>query len=137
MTLERFARLQALIPARFVTTERVVERARIIKDEGEIDVMRQAARMLSSAAVEALAAVRPGRAEAEVAFEAGTGSAARRFLEAGVRNHRGVRPEQRLAARPAGRPRALAGRQRGAGLRGRLRRILRGFDAHGSAGSGD
>ena len=25
MTLDRFARLQALIPARFVTTERVVE----------------------------------------------------------------------------------------------------------------
>ena len=70
MTLDRFARLQALIPARFVSTERVVEAARIIKDDGEIDVMRQAARMLSTAAVEALAAVRPGRAEAEVAFEA-------------------------------------------------------------------
>ena len=70
MTLDRFARLQALIPARFVTTERVVEGARIIKDDGEIDVMRQAARMLSTAAIEALAAVRPGRAEVEVAFEA-------------------------------------------------------------------
>jgi Xaa-Pro aminopeptidase len=69
MTLERFARLQALIPARFVTTERVVERGRVIKDAGEIDVMRQAARMLSSAAAAALTQVRPGRSEAEVAFE--------------------------------------------------------------------
>jgi Xaa-Pro aminopeptidase len=69
MTLERFARLQALIPARFVTTERVVERGRMIKDDGEVGVMREAARMLSSAAVDALAAVRPGRPETEVAFD--------------------------------------------------------------------
>jgi Xaa-Pro aminopeptidase len=48
----------------------LVERGRIIKDEGEIDVMRQAGRMLSSAAIEALAAVQTGRSEAEVAFEA-------------------------------------------------------------------
>ena len=69
MTLDRFTRLQSLIPARFVTTERVVEAARMIKDEGEIEVMRQAARMLSAAALEALAAVRPGRSETEVALE--------------------------------------------------------------------
>ena len=69
MTLERFARLQALLPARFVTTERVVEAVRMIKDEGEIEVMRQAARMLSRAALEALAAVRPGRSETDVALE--------------------------------------------------------------------
>jgi Xaa-Pro aminopeptidase len=69
MTLDRFARLQALIPARFVTTDRVVEAARLIKDEGEIEVMRQAARMLSGAAIGALAAVRPGRSEIEVALD--------------------------------------------------------------------
>ena len=69
MTLDRFARLQALIPARFVTTERVVEAVRMIKDDGEIEVMRQAARMLSAAALEALAAVRPGRSETDVALE--------------------------------------------------------------------
>ena len=69
MTLDRFTRLQSLIPARFVTTERVVEAARMIKDDGEIEVMRQAARMLSAAALEALAAVRPGRSETEVALE--------------------------------------------------------------------
>jgi Xaa-Pro aminopeptidase len=69
MTLDRFARLQALIPARFVTTERVVEAARLIKDDGEIEVMRQAARMLSAAAIEALAAVQPGRPEIEVALD--------------------------------------------------------------------
>ena len=32
MTLDRFTRLQSLIPARFVTTERVVEAARMIKE---------------------------------------------------------------------------------------------------------
>ena len=69
MTLERFARLQALIPARFVTTERVVEAARMIKDDGEIEIMKQASRMLSGAALEALAAVRPGRSETEVALD--------------------------------------------------------------------
>ena len=68
MTLDRFARLQDLIAARFVTTDRVVEAARMIKDGGEIEVMRQAARMLSGAALEALAAVRPGRSEIEVAL---------------------------------------------------------------------
>jgi len=69
LTVNRFARLQELIPARLVTTDRVVERARMVKDEGEIDVMRRAARMLSTAAIEALAAVRPGRTEMEVAFD--------------------------------------------------------------------
>jgi Xaa-Pro aminopeptidase len=69
MTLDRFTRLQSLIPARFVSTERVVEAGRLIKDDGEIEVMRQAARMLSAAALEALAAVRPGRPETEVALE--------------------------------------------------------------------
>jgi Xaa-Pro aminopeptidase len=68
MTLDRFARLQGLIAARFVTTDRVVEAARMIKDEGEIEVMRRAAQMLSGAALEALAAVRAGRSEVEVAL---------------------------------------------------------------------
>jgi Xaa-Pro aminopeptidase len=69
MTLDRFARLQALVPARLVPTERVVEAARMIKDDGEIEVMRQAARMLSGAALEALASVRPGRSETDVALQ--------------------------------------------------------------------
>jgi Xaa-Pro aminopeptidase len=69
MTVDRFVRLQGLIPARWVTTERVVEAARMIKDEGEIAIMREAARMLSRAAAEALAAVRPGRSETDVALD--------------------------------------------------------------------
>jgi Xaa-Pro aminopeptidase len=70
MTLARFAALTAVMPARFITTERVVERARLVKDDGEIEVMRLAARMLSAAAAEALGAVRPGRTEIEVAADA-------------------------------------------------------------------
>jgi Xaa-Pro aminopeptidase len=69
MTLDRFARLQALMPARFVPTERVVERARLVKDDGEIEVMREAGKRLSAAAIEALLAVRPGRSETAVAFD--------------------------------------------------------------------
>ena len=70
MTLERFARLQAFMPARFVTTERVVERARLVKDAGEIETMRRAGRMLSNAAREALGAIRTGRSESDVALDA-------------------------------------------------------------------
>ena len=96
MTLDRFTRLQSLIPARFVTTERVVEAARMIKDEGEIEVMRQAARMLSAAALEALAAVRPGRSETEVAFEIELA------LRRGGVGRRGVAlPDRGRDARPA------------------------------------
>ena len=135
MTLDRFTRLQSLIPARFVTTERVVEAARMIKDEGEIEVMRQAARMLSAAARRS-----PGGGSAWTVRDRGcargrTGAAARRFLETGIRNHRGVRAPQRPASCPAGHPGPHGRGWGGAGLRGGLRRILRGFDAHGPAGA--
>jgi len=69
MTLDRFGRLQALTGGRFVPTERVIEQVRLVKDAVEIDIMRTAARMLSDAATDALAAVRPGREERDVAAD--------------------------------------------------------------------
>ena len=96
--------------------------------------MRQAARMLSAAALEALALVEPGgrrrgRLEVELALRrAGFSNPAFETIVASG-------PEQRAAACPSGHPGAHAGRRGGAGLRGRLRRILRGFDAHGPAGA--
>ena len=135
MTLDRFTRLQSLIPARFVTTERVVEAARMIKDEGEIEVMRQAARMLSAAALEALAAVRPGRSETEVALEVELALRRAGFSKPAFETIVASGPQQRPAACPAGHPGPHGRGWGGAGLRGGLRRILRGFDAHGPAGA--
>ena len=69
MTLERFGRLQGLSGDRFVPTERVVERARLVKDDAEVGILRTAARMLSEAAQDALATVRAGRQELDVAAD--------------------------------------------------------------------
>jgi Xaa-Pro aminopeptidase len=52
-----------------VSTERVIERARLVKDDVEVGILREAGRMLSVAAADALAAVRPGRQEIEVAAD--------------------------------------------------------------------
>lgn len=52
-----------------VPTERVVERIRLIKDEQELAVLRQAARMLSDVAGTLPKLIRPGRTEASVAAD--------------------------------------------------------------------
>jgi Xaa-Pro aminopeptidase len=52
-----------------VPTERLIERARMIKDDQEIATLREAARRLAAAAVEAQTYVRAGRTEVEIAAE--------------------------------------------------------------------
>jgi Xaa-Pro aminopeptidase len=81
MTLSRFDRLsEALGKAessaggtvsapRLCAVERCVERARMIKDPSEVETLRQAAALLSAAAKEVLAFVRPGRRERDVAAD--------------------------------------------------------------------
>jgi Xaa-Pro aminopeptidase len=79
MTLSRFDRLNGLLNARqdqpvmrLVPTERIVERARIIKDAGEVATFREAAAMLSTVATRVLEAIGPGRSELEVAADIDT-----------------------------------------------------------------
>jgi Xaa-Pro aminopeptidase len=79
MTLSRFDRLNALLQARqdrpgvrLVPSERIVERARVIKDADEVATFRTAAAMLSRVAARALDAVGPGRSELEVAADIDT-----------------------------------------------------------------
>ena len=69
MTIAQFSRLQKLMAADLVPTERIVESKRLVKDEAEIAVFRRAGHMLSAAAAEALGAVEPGRTEQEVAVQ--------------------------------------------------------------------
>jgi Xaa-Pro aminopeptidase len=52
-----------------VPTERIVEEGRLIKDEEEIATIREAAARLSSMVPEAVALVRPGRREVEIASD--------------------------------------------------------------------
>jgi len=79
MTLSRFDRLNALLQARqdkpgvrLAPSERIVERARVIKDADEVATFRTAAAMLSRVAARALDAVGPGRSELEVAADIDT-----------------------------------------------------------------
>jgi Xaa-Pro aminopeptidase len=82
MTLSRFERLNALLSAgagkdsppvvRLIPTERIVERARVIKDAGEVATFRKAAAMLSEVAVRVLDIVSPGRSELEIAGDVDT-----------------------------------------------------------------
>jgi Xaa-Pro aminopeptidase len=78
MTLSRFERLRSLLdaghgtarkPVRLIPTERIVERARLIKDAFEIGTLRKAAGLLSEVAARALEIVTPGRAELEIAAD--------------------------------------------------------------------
>jgi Xaa-Pro aminopeptidase len=55
-----------------VPTERVIESARMVKDEGELDVLRRAGRMIAAASRHAVAFARPGRTELEVASDVET-----------------------------------------------------------------
>jgi Xaa-Pro aminopeptidase len=82
MTLSRFERLNALLGAhqgkdsppgvRLIPTERIVERARVIKDAGEVATFRKAAAMLSEVAGRVLDIVSPGRSELEIAADVDT-----------------------------------------------------------------
>ena len=81
MPVARFNRLSAALAAKaptplnaekpcpaLVSTERMVERARMVKDEVEVGLIRTAAQMLSHVARETLPGLlRPGRRETEVA----------------------------------------------------------------------
>ena len=79
MTLSRFDRLNAFLDARpdkpgvrLVPTERIVERARVIKDAHEVATFRTAAAMLSKVAARVLDSLGPGRSELEVAADIDT-----------------------------------------------------------------
>jgi Xaa-Pro aminopeptidase len=82
MSVSRFNRLSAglaagartpLVPSKpcpvLVPTERVIERARMIKDDQEIATLREAARLVAAAAVEVHGFVRQGRSEVEIAAD--------------------------------------------------------------------
>ena len=75
-----------------------------------------------------------GRRERDVAFEHRRGDAGRRVQPSGLRHDRGVGAQQRPAARAADGPAARGRGADRAGLRGGLRRILRGSDPNGPAG---
>lgn len=81
MSVSRFERLRVALggiasdghPAgapQLVPVERIVEQERLVKDASEIATLRAAAQMLSIAAREVAALVRPGRTEREIAGEA-------------------------------------------------------------------
>jgi Xaa-Pro aminopeptidase len=78
MTLSRFERLNGLLaarlgtdqqPIRLVPTERIVERARLIKDAFELGTLRKAAGLLSEVAARVLEVVVPGRSELDIAAD--------------------------------------------------------------------
>jgi Xaa-Pro aminopeptidase len=58
----------ASAPPALVPTEGVVERARVVKDDHEVDVLREAARRLSTVARAVPAEIRAGRTERDVAM---------------------------------------------------------------------
>ena len=69
MTVERFVALEALEGApRLLPLGRMVENLRMVKDEGEIELLRQACAISSAAFGVVLGEVRPGRTEREVAI---------------------------------------------------------------------
>lgn len=56
-------------PRRLIPTEGVVERARVVKDAYELDVLKEAGRRLSEVAREVFTLVRRGRSEQEIAAD--------------------------------------------------------------------
>jgi Xaa-Pro aminopeptidase len=72
LTVSRFHWIEAHLPRSggfdLMPTEGVIEALRVVKDEYEVDVLREAARRLSRAANEVLGDVRGGMREREVAF---------------------------------------------------------------------
>ena len=116
-----------------VTTERLIERGRAVKDDVEIATLREAGRRLARVAEQVPTFVREGRTEREVAADIDAPAEECGIRASGLRNDRGVRSQWRPSARPAGAPAAGGRGGGGAGLRGRLRRILRGSDPDGRA----
>jgi Xaa-Pro aminopeptidase len=115
LSVARFNRLSALLSARaggesrecpaLVSTERVIERHRLIKDAGEQAILRDAARRLSAVARLAPAFVRPGRTELKIAGD----------IDAAIRRAGFERPafETIVASGPNGaRPHARPGLRR-------------------------
>jgi Xaa-Pro aminopeptidase len=73
LTVARYEWLKATLaaaaaPPELAATDRVVERARVVKDAYEIKTMREAARRLSQVAATVITAVRRGRTEREFAL---------------------------------------------------------------------
>ena len=78
MTVGRFNRLAEVLNQAgaqtdrrtvLVPTERIVERRRAVKDEAEIETLREAARLLSEVARRVPSMLKPGRAEVEIAAD--------------------------------------------------------------------
>jgi Xaa-Pro aminopeptidase len=82
MPVSRFNRLSSALAAAaptplrspdacpaLVPTERLIEGSRVIKDESEIAILREAGRRLARAAAEVVTLARPGRSELEVATD--------------------------------------------------------------------
>ena len=78
MTVSRFNRLTEVLNKAtaqtetrtvLVPTERIVERRRAVKDEAEIETLREAARRLSEVARRVPSMLKPGRAEVEIAAD--------------------------------------------------------------------
>ena len=124
--------LQPDAPA-LVPTERLVERARIIKDGVEIATLREAGRRLARSRGGCHRSWRP---DAESAMSRPTSSwPCGRPGSPGRPSRRSSRPGPTAPCRTPGRRTGgcEAGDADGAGLRGGLRRILRGSYAYGSA----
>jgi Xaa-Pro aminopeptidase len=74
MTVGRFNRLTDVLNREgsqivLVPTERIVERRRAVKDDAEIETLREAARLLSEVALRVPALLKPGRTEVEIATD--------------------------------------------------------------------
>jgi Xaa-Pro aminopeptidase len=68
LSVARFHRLiEALRPAVLIPCERLIEQLRVVKDSGEIEILRRAGHLISSVAREARTWVVPGAAELDVA----------------------------------------------------------------------
>ena len=69
LSVARYQRLTSLLggDGHFVPTERMLERARAVKDEEELRILREAARRLSAVAREARRVVRAGQTERQTA----------------------------------------------------------------------
>ena len=96
------------VPGRWSATERLIERARAVKDASEIATLREAGRRLARVAARVPALVREGRTEIEVAADIDAPAPGGRVRASGVRDDRGVRAQQRASARPARARAALA-----------------------------
>ena len=141
LSLNRFNRIAGALAERslplapadstpaLVPTERLVERMRAVKDAGEVEILREAGRRISSVARRARDWVVAGASEIEVAAAVDAAMRAAGFERPAFETIVASGPNSAL---PHARPTTATAGGRGgcgAGLRGRLRRILRGLDA--------